>query len=85
MTQVKTPMNVQDGFYNQLRKDNTLIHIYLINGKRLTGKIRRFDRYAVVIGVRQREILVYKHAIASVTIGETETSEHHSSSYSEGD
>ncbi|HPR64856.1 MAG TPA: RNA chaperone Hfq [Thermoanaerobaculia bacterium] len=75
MSQVKSPMNVQDGFYNQLRKENTLIHIYLINGKRLTGKVRRFDRYAVVLGVRQKEILIYKHAIASVTLGEPDSGE----------
>lgn len=73
-------MNVQDGFYNQLRKDNAMVHVYLVNGKRLTGKVRRFDKYAVVLGVRHKEILVYKHAIASVTLGDTETGE--SSHYS---
>lgn len=85
MSQVKSPMNVQDGFYNQLRKENTLVYIYLLNGKRLTGKIRRFDRYAVVLGVRSREILVYKHAIASVTLGESESGEGPVSSYSSVD
>ncbi len=65
----KVQMNVQDGFFNQLRKENTLVFVYLVNGKRLTGRVRRFDRYCVVLDIKGKEVLIYKHAIASVTFG----------------
>jgi host factor-I protein len=40
--------------------------VYLVSGKRLTGIIRRFDRYSVVLENHGQEQLVYKHAIASI-------------------
>jgi host factor-I protein len=59
-------INIQDPFFYQLRKDSKVVHVYLVNGKRLTGIIRRFDRYAVVLENHGQEQLVYKHAIASI-------------------
>ncbi len=60
-------INVQDPFYYQLRKEGRTIHVYLLSGKRLTGVLRRFDKYALVIESGGQEQLVYKHAIANVT------------------
>lgn len=65
---VKPPINVQDGFFYQLRKDNTPVEVTLLSEKKLIGRIRRFDKYAVVLEVDGREEMVYKHAIASVAI-----------------
>jgi host factor-I protein len=62
----KPPINVQDGFFYQLRKDNTLVEVVLLSEKKRVGRIRRFDKYAVVLEVDGREEMVYKHAIASV-------------------
>ena len=62
----KPPINVQDGFFYQLRKDNTLVEVVLLSEKKRVGRIRRFDRYAVVLEVDGREEMIYKHAIASV-------------------
>ena len=62
----KPPINVQDGFFYQLRKDNTLVEVMLLSEKKRVGRIRRFDKYAVVLDVDGREELIYKHAISSV-------------------
>ena len=62
----KPPINVQDGFFYQLRKDNTLVEVMLLSEKKRVGRIRRFDKYAVVLEVDGREELIYKHAISSV-------------------
>jgi host factor-I protein len=62
----KPPINVQDGFFYQLRKDNTIVEVALISGRTRVGRIRRFDKYAVVLEVDGREELIYKHAVASV-------------------
>jgi host factor-I protein len=60
-------INIQDPFFYQLRKDSQMIHVYLISGKRLTGILRRFDRYAIVIENQGQEQLIFKHAIASIS------------------
>ncbi len=62
----KPPINVQDGFFYQLRKDNTVVEVMLLSGRTRVGRIRRFDKYAVVVEVDGREEMIYKHAIASV-------------------
>jgi host factor-I protein len=73
----KPPMNVQDGFFNQLRKENIFVFVYLMNGKRLAGKVRRFDRYCVVLEIKGKEVLIYKHGIASVVHGGDPSEEYH--------
>jgi len=60
-------INIQDPFFYQLRKESRTVHVYLVSGKRLTGILRRFDRYAVVLEIHGQEQLVYKHAVASIT------------------
>jgi host factor-I protein len=64
----KTSVNVQDGFFYALRREGKLIHVYLLTGKRVTGVLRRFDRYALVVESHGLEHLVYKHAIATVCL-----------------
>jgi host factor-I protein len=62
----KPPINVQDGFFYQLRKDNTIVEVTLLSERKRIGRIRRFDKYAVVVEVDGREEMIYKHAISSV-------------------
>jgi host factor-I protein len=59
-------INIQDPFFYQLRKEARSVHVFLVSGKRLTGILRRFDRYAVILENHGQEQLVYKHAIACV-------------------
>ena len=59
-------INIQDPFFYQLRKESRTVHVYLISGKRLTGVIRRFDRYSISLENHGLEQLVYKHAVASI-------------------
>ena len=63
----KPAINVQDGYFYQLRKENTVVEITLLSERKRVGRIRRFDRYAVVLEVEGREELIYKHAVASIT------------------
>jgi len=68
----RAEVNVQDSFYYALRRDERTVHIYLLTGKRMSGVLRRFDRYALVVENHGHEYLVYKHAIASVSLAKTE-------------
>jgi host factor-I protein len=62
----KPSINIQDGFLFQSLKDGRAVSVDLVTGGRLEGRIRRFDRFAVVIETQGHEVLVYKHAIATI-------------------
>lgn len=66
----KPPINVQDGFLFQGLKEGRPMTVELVSGRTVIGKIRRFDRFAVVLEIDGREQLVYKHAIASLAAAE---------------
>lgn len=61
--------NIQDTFLNTARKERSSITIYLMSGVKLTGRIRSFDKYSVVLETNNQEQLIFKHAISTVAIG----------------
>lgn len=63
---VKAQGNLQDGFLNQLRKENIPVTIYLVNGYQLKGLIKGFDNFTVVLENEGKQQLVYKHALSTV-------------------
>ena len=62
----KPAQNIQDAFLNNARKDKTLVTIYLMSGVKLSGKIKSFDKYSVVMETNNQEQLIFKHAISTV-------------------
>ena len=64
----KPAQNIQDSFLNTARKDKTPITIYLMSGVKLTGRIRSFDKYSVVLESNNQEQLIFKHAISTVVL-----------------
>jgi host factor-I protein len=64
----KPAQNIQDSFLNTARKDKAPITIYLLSGVKLTGRIRSFDKYSVVLETNNQEQLIFKHAISTVVM-----------------
>ena len=64
----KPAQNIQDSFLNTARKEKTPITIYLLSGVKLTGRIRSFDKYSVVLESNNQEQLIFKHAISTVVM-----------------
>lgn len=64
----KTTQNIQDVFLNTLRKERATVTIFLMGGVKLTGKIRSFDKYSVILENSNQEQLVFKHAISTVVV-----------------
>ena len=64
----KPAQNIQDSFLNTARKDKLQITIYLLSGVKLTGRIRSFDKYSVVLETNNQEQLIFKHAISTVVM-----------------
>jgi host factor-I protein len=61
--------NIQDTFLNAARKERSSITLYLMSGVKLTGRIRSFDKYSVVLETNNQEQLIFKHAISTVAVG----------------
>ena len=58
--------NIQDVFLNYARRDRLSVLIHLLDGRQLDGRIKNFDRFAVVVEVDGADQLVFKHAIATI-------------------
>jgi host factor-I protein len=61
----KSAVNLQDIFLNQMRKEKIPVTMYLVNGARLTGTIKGFDNF-VILMKNDSQQLVYKHAISTI-------------------
>jgi host factor-I protein len=70
----KPAQNIQDSFLNTARKERANITIYLLSGVKLTGRIRSFDKYSVVLEANGQEQLIFKHAISTVVMGRVASS-----------
>ncbi len=64
----KPAQNIQDSFLNNARKEKMQITIYLMSGVKLSGRIRSFDKYSVVLETNNQEQLIFKHAISTVVV-----------------
>jgi len=67
----KPAQNIQDSFLNTARKDKSSITLYLLSGVKLTGRIRSFDKYSLVLETGNQEQLIFKHAISTVVMPKT--------------
>src|ERR1700756_4707426 len=75
----KPAQNIQDSFLNNARKDKVVLTIYLMSGVKLSGRIKSFDKYSLVLETNNQEQLIFKHAVSTVV---TQKSSHSYSSSS---
>lgn len=67
----KPAQNIQDSFLNNARKDKIVLTIYLMSGVKLSGRIKSFDKYSLVLETSNQEQLIFKHAISTVVTQKT--------------
>ncbi len=63
---MKGAINLQDAFLNQVRKENMLMTVFLINGYQIKGVVRSFDNFTIMLEVEGKQQLVYKHAVSTI-------------------
>lgn len=59
-------INLQDVFLNQVRRERTMVTIYLTNGYQFKGSVKGFDNFTVILESEGKQNLVYKHAISTI-------------------
>ncbi|RMG56444.1 MAG: RNA chaperone Hfq [Acidobacteria bacterium] len=60
--------SVQDSFLNHIRREHVTVTLYLMNGIKLIGRIKSFDKFCVLLDAGQQDMLIFKHAISTVSV-----------------
>ena len=63
----KMSPSIQDVILNAVRKERTPVTMHLINGIPLKGTIRAFDTFVVLFESNGQQMMIYKHAISTIT------------------
>jgi len=66
MANARQDLNIQDEFLSQLCRQRTPVTLYLTTGDKLSGQLKSFDKYAIILESETHEQLVFKHAIATI-------------------
>lgn len=62
----KSP-NLQDVFLSSVRRTETPVTVFLVNGFQMRGTVTGFDAFTVVLTADGKQNLIYKHAISTVS------------------
>jgi host factor-I protein len=60
------PPNIQDVFLNHARREKLPVQVRLMDGSDFEGRVKNFDKFAVIIEHGGADHMVFKHAIASI-------------------
>ncbi|WP_291633020.1 RNA chaperone Hfq [Clostridium sp.] len=63
----KSANNLQDIVLNGARKNKIPVTLYLTNGFQLKGNVTGFDSFTVILNCDGKQMMIYKHAISSIT------------------
>jgi host factor-I protein len=58
--------NIQDVFLNYARREKLAVHIRLMDGSEFEGRVKNFDRFAVIVEREGADHMIFKHAIAGI-------------------
>jgi host factor-I protein len=58
--------NIQDAFLNSARREKVTVVIHLLQGATLTGRIKSFDKFSLMLDVGGQDVLIFKHSISSI-------------------
>jgi host factor-I protein len=77
-TQSSSSPNIQDVFLNYARRERLAVSIRMVDGNEVQGRIKNFDRFALIVEHNGADHMIFKHAIATIksprTIGNYYTS-----------
>jgi host factor-I protein len=74
--------NIQDVFLNYARRERLAVHIRMLDGSEVQGRIKNFDRFALIVEHNGADHMIFKHAIATIrsprTVGNYYSTTHES-------
>jgi host factor-I protein len=64
--QVSESKNQQFVTLNRFRREHLRVDVYLVSGIRLSGRIKSFDQYTMLLETGEGDAVVYHHAVSSI-------------------
>jgi len=58
-------VSIQETFFGAAQQSRKHVTVYLLSGAKLTGKVRSFDKYSVLLEDQEQEQLIFKHSISA--------------------
>ncbi|MEP6944340.1 MAG: RNA chaperone Hfq [Acidobacteriota bacterium] len=59
--------NIQDAYLNSARRERLTVVIHLLHGSTISGRIKSFDKFSVLLDVGGPDVLIFKHAISTIS------------------
>jgi host factor-I protein len=61
-------INVQESFLNVALASGKYITVHLLNGAKVSGNVRSFDKYSIVLETLTQEQLIFKHSVSALLV-----------------
>ncbi|HWR17981.1 MAG TPA: RNA chaperone Hfq [Clostridia bacterium] len=62
------PINVQDTLLNAVKKEKIPISIFVTNGFQIKNAfLRAFDNFVLLVETDEKQMMIYKHAVSTIT------------------
>lgn len=59
--------NIQDAFLNSARREKASVVVHLLQGSTLTGRIKSFDKFSILLDVGGQDVLIFKHSVSTIS------------------
>lgn len=57
---------IQDKLLQEAMENNKPVTVFLTRGNRITGYVKAFDRFCILLEINGEEELLFKHAISTI-------------------
>ena len=61
-------MSVQESFLNLALAAGKHVTVHLLNGLKVYGSVRSFDKYSIVLETNTQEQLIFKHSVSALLL-----------------
>ena len=63
-----TAINVQESFLNGALTGGKRITVHLLNGAKVSGSVRLYDKYSIVLETNTQAQLIFKHSVSALLV-----------------
>ena len=64
-------ISIQETFFSAALQNRKHVTVYLLTGVKLTGKVRSYDKYSILLEDHEQEQLIFKHSISAAFLCRT--------------
>jgi host factor-I protein len=69
---MSSAISIQETFFNAAVQSRKHVTVCLLTGAKLTGKVRSFDKYSILLEDGEQQQLIFKHSISAAFLCRTQ-------------